>query len=455
MVVRSRPSPSPRPEARGVPVDDRFIRRFIYLAAEPYPFGKVPMEPYHLFHGGHIDWLLAATGLGRMPTVEGVVLGEHTADTWGREPPRRLTLPGTDAGGLKAWLEESWESHRHVGYLSFEVRDPGSGLELIREVFCLWVVYRGRAPWTEAFLREFEPTGVWKVEPPHLWYAKLASAQNHPALRGYPDLAVNHVWEVCERVETDPEALYVAFWRLKEPWVINKPENKAVELGRLLRDLARAAKSERDPALAGPGFLMPLFCGSLLVVDGWHFPVDRRRYGFSNLPVGRAYSLVQVRAALKKALGARGEPEPRRSGRAVPQPSPRPVEPSPRIAPRVAVGLGRLADLGFGRTELETVAAALGVGFRDRKVFVERLLNRYRQAEGSVRLFLSARCAVGEDLQVEAAGLYEAYAEWCRQAGLDPLTRQKFGREMKGLGIPASRRGRPGRLFYRGVGLAP
>lgn len=455
MIMRGRKLTPIGLESRGIPVEERVIRRFAYLAAEPYPFSKVPIEPYHLAHGGHIDWLLAATGVAKMPTVEGLLLGEHTADTWGKGPPRRFTLPGPepDAGQLKAWLEDGWESRRSVGYLSFEVRGPD--LETIREVLCLWVVYRGRAPWGQPFLRELEPTGIWKVEPPHLWYAKLASAQNHPALRGYPDLAANHVWEVVERVETDPDALYVAFWRLKEPWVINKPESKAAELGRLLRDLARAARSERDPALAGPGFLMPLFCGSLLVVDGWHFPVDRRRYGFSNLPVGRAYSLVQVRAALKKALGARGEPEPRRSGRAVPQPSPRPVEPSPRIAPRVAVGLGRLADLGFGRTELETVAAALGVGFRDRKVFVERLLNRYRQAEGSVRLFLSARCAVGEDLQVEAAGLYEAYAEWCRQAGLDPLTRQKFGREMKGLGIPASRRGRPGRLFYRGVGLAP
>jgi phage/plasmid-associated DNA primase len=121
----------------------------------------------------------------------------------------------------------------------------------------------------------------------------------------------------------------------------------------------------------------------------------------------------------------------------------------------VAVGLKLLAELGFGRTELETVAAALGVGFRDRKVFVERLLNKYRQAEGSVRLFLSARCAVGEDLQVEAARLYEAYTEWCRQAGLNPLTRRKFGREMRGLGIPTCRRGCPGRLFYRGVGLVP
>ncbi len=117
MAVRSRASPLLRPEVGGVPVDERFIRRFIYLAAEPYPFSKVPIEPYHLFHGGHIDWLLAATGLGRMSTVEGVVLGEHTADTWGREPPRRFTLAGADAGGLKAWLEESWESHRHVGYL--------------------------------------------------------------------------------------------------------------------------------------------------------------------------------------------------------------------------------------------------------------------------------------------------------------------------------------------------
>ncbi len=336
--------------------------------------------------------------------------------------------------------------------LSFEVRDPASGLEILREVFCLWVVYRGRAPWAEPFLRECELTGVWKVEPPHLWYAKLASAQNHPALRGYPDLGVNHVWEVSERVETDPEALYVAFWRLKEPWVINKPAEKAAELARLLKDLARA---ERDPAFAGPGFLMPLFCGTLLVVDGWHFPVDRRRYGFSNLPVGRAYSLAQVRVAVKKALNARGEPEPRRPGRPAPESQPRPAELPPRVPPKVAVGLGRLAEVGFGRTELEAVAAALGVGFRDRKVFVERLLNRYRQAERewSVRLFLTAQSAVGEDLQVEAAGLYEAYAKWCREAGLDPVTRRVFGREVKGLGIATSRRGHPRQLFYQGIGL--
>ncbi len=349
-----------------------------------------------------------------MPTVEGLLLGEHTADTWRTGLPRRLSLPGPrpDAGHLRAWIEDGWESHRNVAYLSFEVRDPASGLEVIREVFCLWVVYRGRAPWSEPFLRELEPTGIWKVESPHLWYAKLASAQDQPALRGYPDLAVNHVWEVTERVETHPDALYIAFWRLKEPWVINKPEDKAVELVRLLQGLARAARAERDPAFAGPGFLMPLFCGTLLVVDGWHFPVDLRRYGFANLPVGRAYSLVQIRAALKRALKGQPEPVPRRPGRSGPEPPARPVELPPRVPPKVAVGLGQLAGLGFGRSELEAVAAALGLGFRDRKTLLERLLSPGPPAEGSVGLFLRAGCAVGEDLKVEARELYDMKRTW-------------------------------------------
>lgn len=436
-------------------VDERFIRRYAYLIAEPYPFSKVPIEPYHLVHGGHIDWLLAATGLGKMSTVEGVLLGEHTADTWRTEPPRRLSLPGpgADAGQLRAWLEDGWESHRNVAYLSFEVRDPASGLEVIREVFCLWVVYRGRPPWSEPFLRELEPTGVWKVEPPHLWYAKLASAQEQPALRGYPDLAVNHVWEVAERVETHPDALYVAFWRLKEPWVINKPEGKATELVRLLQSLARAARADRDPAFAGPGFLMPLFCGTLLVVDGWHFPVDRRRYGFSNLPVGRAYSLVQVRAALKRARQGQAEPAPEPPGRSRPQPPPRPVELPPRVPPRVAVALWQLAALGFGRAELEAVGAALGLGFRDRKAFLERLLGPRPPAEGSVGLFVRAGCAAGEDLKADARDLYEAYVRWCQAGGLTPVSRGAFGRAMKRLGVLTSRHGRSGRVFYRGIGL--
>ena len=429
-------------------VEERFLRRYAFLADEPYPFDKAPAEPYHLPHGGHIDWLLAATGVGRLASVEGLLLGEHDQETWAKGPPRQLTLqgPGVSAGDLKAWLEESWEYYRRVGYLGFEIRDPASGLNQIRQVLCLWVVYRGRAPWAEPFLRDFEPTGVWKVEPPHLWYAKLASALERPAMRGYPDLAVTHVWEVVERVDPHPDALYIAFWRLREPW--DQPQ--AEELLKLLNQLARAANAESDPSLTSPGFLMPLFCGSLLVVDGWHFPVDRRRYGFSNLPVGRAYSLVQVRVAVRHALKSRPHPA------STPQwgsSAAQPAEPLTRLPPRLAAAVSLLAGLGFSPAELESIAGALGLGPSERKALLEAAAPVGPAGSGSVELFIRVQCVFRDDLKVRALDLYRAYVEWCREGGLSPLTQQAFGRAIRRLGVVAYRQGRTGRVFYRGIGL--
>ncbi len=86
MVLRNRTLPPIGPKAKRIPVEERVIRRFSYLAAEPYPFTKVPIGPYYLPHGGHIDWLLAATGVGKMPTVKGLLHGEHTA--WEMPTPK-------------------------------------------------------------------------------------------------------------------------------------------------------------------------------------------------------------------------------------------------------------------------------------------------------------------------------------------------------------------------------
>ncbi len=195
---------------------------------------------------------------------------------------------------------------------------------------------------------------------------------------------------------------------------------------------------------------MPLFCGSLLVVDGWHFPVDRRRDGFSNLPVGRAYSLVQVRVAVRQALKGRPRPVP------APHPKPsgrEPPEPAIQLPPRLAAALSFLAGLGFSPAELEAFAGALGLGPVERKALLEAAAVAVPAASGSVELFIRARCVLRDDLKGRALDLYRAYAEWCRQGGLSPATQQAFGRAVRRLGVGAYRQGGTGRVFYRGIGL--
>ena len=66
--------------------------------------------------------------------------------------------------------------------------------------------------------------------------------------------------------------------------------------------------------------------------------------------------------------------------------------------------------------------------------------------------FVADRCQVGEDSRIIAKDLYQAYIDWCRHRGEQPLAQRSFGMQLTAQGFHRQRRGK-GRHWWMGVGL--
>lgn len=73
----------------------------------------------------------------------------------------------------------------------------------------------------------------------------------------------------------------------------------------------------------------------------------------------------------------------------------------------------------------------------------------YRQDEDLIGKFITERCQIGEDLEVQSSVLYKSYKEWCAEVGIREMSLTAFGTEMKERF--SSDEGR--RTFYKGLDL--
>ena len=69
-----------------------------------------------------------------------------------------------------------------------------------------------------------------------------------------------------------------------------------------------------------------------------------------------------------------------------------------------------------------------------------------------VPAFLADCCLAGDDAKVIAKGLYQAYINWCRERGEEPLAQRSFGMQLTAHGFQRQRRGK-GRHWWMGVTL--
>lgn len=69
-----------------------------------------------------------------------------------------------------------------------------------------------------------------------------------------------------------------------------------------------------------------------------------------------------------------------------------------------------------------------------------------------VAAFVADRCLVGSEAKIIAKDLYQAYIEWCRSRGEEPLAQRSFGMQLTAQGYQRQRRGK-GRHWWTGVGL--
>lgn len=76
----------------------------------------------------------------------------------------------------------------------------------------------------------------------------------------------------------------------------------------------------------------------------------------------------------------------------------------------------------WGRTALDTPAC------------VRALTQEYREESNPLGQFIATACRIGTGW-TQASRLYKAYAAWCRQAAIDPLTLNGFGRRLRDMGI--------------------
>jgi putative DNA primase/helicase len=72
---------------------------------------------------------------------------------------------------------------------------------------------------------------------------------------------------------------------------------------------------------------------------------------------------------------------------------------------------------------------------------VRALTDDYRAESNPMGQFLSGCCRVGGDRWTQAARLYRAYAAWCREAAIDPLSQTGFGRSLRQMGVERSKIG--------------
>ena len=98
------------------------------------------------------------------------------------------------------------------------------------------------------------------------------------------------------------------------------------------------------------------------------------------------------------------------------------------------------------RQEAEKLAGAAGAGP------AEELALPGSPPKLVVSDFVAARCQVGDDALIIAKDLYQAYLDWCRETGQEPLPQRSFGMQLTAQGFQRRRRGK-GRHWWTGVGL--
>jgi len=74
-----------------------------------------------------------------------------------------------------------------------------------------------------------------------------------------------------------------------------------------------------------------------------------------------------------------------------------------------------------------------------------------RRRPGDVEEFLDQRTASAPGRRVPVATLFDAYADWCRRRGGEPLSKKRFGETLNRLGVPVTRSG--GRRYRAGISL--
>jgi len=91
---------------------------------------------------------------------------------------------------------------------------------------------------------------------------------------------------------------------------------------------------------------------------------------------------------------------------------------------------------------------------------VEEAIRDLEDLASPVGAFVRERCLLGQWHSIEVARLYEAWKEFCGQAGREhPGTRQSFGRDLRAAApsvMTSNRRNGDGRdRFYEGIDLKP
>jgi putative DNA primase/helicase len=86
---------------------------------------------------------------------------------------------------------------------------------------------------------------------------------------------------------------------------------------------------------------------------------------------------------------------------------------------------------------------------------VKKATQEYRDESDVMKAFLNDCCELRADLEEETSRLYSAYVHWCQRCGEGkPMTKTKFGLELKEQGFTSEQRSR-GRRMWVGLCLSP
>lgn len=75
----------------------------------------------------------------------------------------------------------------------------------------------------------------------------------------------------------------------------------------------------------------------------------------------------------------------------------------------------------------------------------------YREDEDTTGMFIADRCILRDGISVKASELYQAYAGWCKESGIQPMSITAFGKWIKKKPVN-TRRSNTG-IIYDGIGL--
>jgi putative DNA primase/helicase len=79
----------------------------------------------------------------------------------------------------------------------------------------------------------------------------------------------------------------------------------------------------------------------------------------------------------------------------------------------------------------------------------------YREEQDRIGEFIRERCHLNRGAKEALSELYGAYKAWCKEVGIDPLSRDRFGEELEQR-VPGFRRGKSnGARYVQGIALSP